>query len=559
MIARLLVTLCLWMLFTESVLADVNSNCQGAIATAKGDYDFLRTEDLPVIGPTHIGQIHITRLQIFNESDPKENFWLYQIANRFHYLTTEENIRQQILFTEGDTYERRLVKESARLLRQQNHLYDADIRAVNVCDDKVDLEVITRDVWSLNLDASFKRSGGENKFRIGLAETNLFGTGKQISVVSRQDTDRESNVISYRDNNLFGTRIRTRLLFANNDDGSHQFARVTLPFFSLDSRRTWGISLATIDRIDTQYFKGDKVTETDHAIEEFSVFYGFSDGIVKGVSRRWIFGYTYREDFFFEGPDLPEPTTKPRNRELSYPFLQYEAIEDNYVTSFNLDQIHRTEDLHLGHFFRASLGYAATELGSDEDRLVFEGEFSDTLIYSEKTLLQHRFNWQANWNLEQDTSEDVVLEYTIKYFRGQTENRSFFSSFSMVWSENLNSNRQILLGGETGVRGFDKRLQVGDRRMILTLEERQFTNYHLFNLAYLGFAVFIDIGRAWDPGVDDGLDDNILADVGFGVRLASSKANSGRIIHIDFAFPVTNRNDPDVDNFQVVISIKDTL
>jgi hypothetical protein len=31
------------------------------------------------------------------------------------------------------------------------------------------------------------------------------------------------------------------------------------------------------------------------------------------------------------------------------------------------------------------------------------------------------------------------------------------------------------------------------------------------------------------------------------------------VIHIDFAFPMTNRNEPDVDNFQLVIKVKNTL
>ena len=66
----------------------------------------------------------------------------------------------------------------------------------------------------------------------------------------------------------------------------------------------------------------------------------------------------------------------------------------------------------------------------------------------------------------------------------------------------------------------------------------------------------IDVGRAWDPELSDPFADEILADVGFGLRLASSKAASSRIAHLDFAFPVTNRNDPKVDNVQVSFTIK---
>ncbi|MFT7306513.1 MAG: hemolysin activation/secretion protein, partial [Candidatus Azotimanducaceae bacterium] len=223
------------------------------------------------------------------------------------------------------------------------------------------------------------------------------------------------------------------------------------------------------------------------------------------------------------------------------------------------DQINRTEDLHLGYTFRINLGYAAESLGSDQDRLVYSGSFADTLHYSKRILLRHRISWEGLHNYDTSRSEDIIVDYNLTYFRSQTTHRSFFAELSMTWSKNLDSHRQILLGGENGVRGFDRRLQSGDRRVVLTLEERQYTNYHLLNLAYLGFAVFIDIGRAWDPAVDEGFEDDFLASAGFGIRLASSKSDSARVIHIDFAFPLTNQDEAEVDSSDVSIKIKSSL
>ena len=64
------------------------------------------------------------------------------------------------------------------------------------------------------------------------------------------------------------------------------------------------------------------------------------------------------------------------------------------------------------------------------------------------------------------------------------------------------------------------------------------------------------MGRAWEPGFDNGVEDELLANIGVGLRLASSKAASGRIAHIDFAFPLTNRNDRDARNLQISVNIK---
>ena len=55
------------------------------------------------------------------------------------------------------------------------------------------------------------------------------------------------------------------------------------------------------------------------------------------------------------------------------------------------------------------------------------------------------------------------------------------------------------------------------------------------------------------------MEDDYLANLGFGLRLASSKAASGRIAHIDFAFPLTNRGDRDVKDIQIAFNIKGTF
>ncbi len=60
----------------------------------------------------------------------------------------------------------------------------------------------------------------------------------------------------------------------------------------------------------------------------------------------------------------------------------------------------------------------------------------------------------------------------------------------------------------------------------------------------------------WEPGIDEGFEDDYLANIGFGIRLASTKADAGRVIHIDFAFPLTNRDDPDVESSEIAINIK---
>ncbi|MCB1692340.1 MAG: hypothetical protein KDI19_06205 [Pseudomonadales bacterium] len=535
--------------------------CEADFTPAPSGYNFvkaLRPEpDLP--RGTVIGTIHYTRLPVFDETDPTENNVVFRWANRFHVISTERTIEREVLLRPGDRYDEHSLEESARILRSAGYLYDADIRPVRLCDGVADVEVITRDVWSFTPEVSFDRSGGENSSQFGIAETNLLGSGRTVSFASSNDVDRKSTSFGLEDRNIGGRRIAGKLSWIDSDDGYHQFARFQKPFFELNSRQAWLVSADRVARDDTQYFRGQKVSALQHEIDEYIASVGFSPGLTGNMTKRLRFGYTYREDRFGPASDLPAPAAVPDDRRLSYPFVELALIEDNYVRATNINQIHRTEDLHIGLSASLFLGAATIALGSDETRFVFRADASDTLLYTDTSLLQHEANLSGVYNRSRQHTENVVANYAIRYYRAQTTHRAFFAQVKTTWTDNLDASSQVVMGGQTGARAFDNRLQTGDRSLLLTLEERQYTDLHILGLVRVGFAAFIDAGRAWTPGVDDGLANDILADFGVGLRLASSKTNVGGIAHVDVAFPLTNRSEPGVSGVQVSITLQDTF
>lgn len=48
-------------------------------------------------------------------------------------------------------------------------------------------------------------------------------------------------------------------------------------------------------------------------------------------------------------------------------------------------------------------------------------------------------------------------------------------------------------------------------------------------------------------------------DVGLGLRLAPTKAERGKMIHLGFAVPVKNRADPLVSDYEFVVSIQNVF
>jgi outer membrane protein assembly factor BamA len=538
-------------------LATATDSCDQPFVPVPGSYDFAATaetaERKPVAPDASVGAIHFTRLPIFDESNPDENNKLYRWANRFHILTKERVIEQQLLFETGDKLDNRLLDETERILRASSYIYDADIRLVKTCGNVTDVEVITRDVWSFTPDFSFTRSGGENEYRVSLRETNLLGYGKDATASFRQEDNRDSAIVSYKDPNFQGTRKIFRSNYTDSDDGSRVAVTFALPFYALDTRRSWGVGIEQYDRIDTQYFRDEDISEVRHEADLLNIHFGVSRGLIDGITRRYSIGYRFEDHVYSPGPDLPPPAEFPFDRRLSYPYLNYESVEDNFTTSLNLDQIHRTEDLHVGRRLVARLGYSHT----DEPRLVIEGRLHNTLLFSPKIVLQHRVDWSGFWNFDRGDAEELLIQYGIRYYREQTKHRTLYSSFRATYTRNLSAERQVLIGGRSGLRGYPNRYQAGDRSYLFTIEERMYSDHHFFNLLRFGWAIFFDIGRAWFPDQDNGPNSEDLADVGFGIRLAPTKSNIGQVIHLDLAVPL-NKHD-NIDDVQFLVTIKDTF
>src|SRR5256885_12903468 len=72
-----------------------------------------------------------------------------------------------------------------------------------------------------------------------------------------------------------------------------------------------------------------------------------------------------------------------------------------------------------------------------------------------------------------------------------------FVSLSGDTVKDPNLAAQLVLGGDTGLRGYPRNYQTGDRRVLLNVERRVYTDWYPFRLIRVGGAVFYDWGRAW--------------------------------------------------------------
>jgi len=499
-----------------------------------------------------IGKIVLDKSDVFDLSNPDEDKALYRLANRWHIITRDSVVQQQLLFKSGDPYSQRLMDESARILRQRKYLYDATIKPLRVKDGVVDISVATRDVWSLGPDFSYSRSGGENRSGIGIEENNLLGRGQTLRVKYQDNVDRSSTSFEFVDRNFANSWVTTALRIADNSDGKSNSLSVIRPFYSLDSRWTAGSSVLDDDRRTALYQLGDEAAEFQHERGFFTAFGGWSKGLAKGVTRRWTVGMVHDDNRFSEVSSPSLPLALPEDRKLVYPFASFSLVEDSFETTKNRDQIGRTEDFLMGTSFSATLGWSDEALGADRDALIYATTFSHGLgSLTGRSLL---LGASASGRVESGKVMNSLIKLNARYYLTQSDKRLFFATLNATVGDALDLDNPVQLGGDTGIRGYPQRYQSGESKAVLTIEQRFFTNWYPLRLARVGMAVFADAGRVWGQNPLGGEPAGWLTNVGFGLRLAPTRSSARKMIHIDIAFPLNG--DDSIDSVQILFESK---
>lgn len=500
-----------------------------------------------------VGEIRISLMDVFDTANPEENTALGRVANRLHIETRESTIRDQLLFRTGEPYDGRLLEESARLLRETRYLRDAIVRPIGYHDGVVDVEIVTRDVWTLNPGASFGRKGGKSTSGFELEELNLLGLGVEVSLDIKSGVDRDTKSIEFADRQLGSSWWGLEALYEDNSDGQLWSARLARPFYALDTRWAAGVSVYDDERITPRYDLGTIIDQYRVRRRNSSVYWGRSAGLQDGWVTRYTFGLTFDEQKF-ETTTAPNLATRllPTGRKLVYPSLGIEWVQDNFRTERNRDQIEKIEDFALGWRASVQLGFASESAGSDRDAAIFGAQVAKGFDSGgRQTLL---LNGYTTGRIESGETAGVVTGAAARYYFRQSPRRTLFLGLSADFANNLDLEQQLTLGGDSGLRGYPLRYQAGTSRWLLTAEQRFYTSWFPFRLFNVGGAIFYDMGRTTgrDPLGTPSL--GLLRDVGFGLRFGNARSGLGNVLHVDFAFPLDG--DSSIDDVQVLVETK---
>lgn len=487
-----------------------------------------------------IGTVEVNTADIFDLSKPKESRIVHQLSNRIHSKTKPWVIKRQLLFKEGDTFKQRTLEESTRLIRANSYIKDVDIIPYEVCGRKVNIKVNTSDKWTLSPGVSFGRSGGKNKSGFEIQEKNLFGLGKSLSLNYNKNTERSETALQYTDPQLLGSRHHLQASVNNNSDGKGYILDLSLPYYSLDSRRAWGINNSRIQQENSIYSKGKVIDKIKVDDESHSIFLGWSNGLKNDSVGRFKVGWNYSDKKY--GQLLPITQ--------SYPWFQYEYIQEKYTTRTNFKSMGEVEDIPLGLNYTLEVGLLNNALGSSENNIRLATEMSKGYEFDNSLgLISTDFTtYLGDGKLQGET-----LNLTGELFTFNDNGSNLYFSGNLRVKNNLQEGEQLILGGGTGLRGYPIGFQDGTKSVVLTAEKRFHFDWYPLQLAKFGAVVFADAGTAWS-------NDNkakILTDVGFGLRIIPTRSSSTKALHLDIAFPLDGGNN--VDNFQITLKTKQSF
>lgn len=500
---------------------------------------------------TRVGEIRVVPGEIFDLNDPRENNLFFRLANKLHIKTRPEVIRQALLFQSGEPVSVQKIEETERLLRGYNFLYDVVIRPIAVHDGVADIEVHTRDTWSLDLSASASREGGHNKGRISVAEENLLGTGISIGLGYSSDVDRSGTSFNVSDSNILGSRVGAGYTYSRNNDGHSQSVSLQRPFYSLDARWAGAFGASESDGLESVYNAGNSVAEYRHRQQHVETSGGWSAGLVNGWVRRYSVGVLRHSDQYALEPGKTAPERLPSDLKLVGPFLRFELLQDEYRQDMNLNLIGRVEDFAMGVQASLQVGRALETFDSTRDSWLYNASLSNGYDVTRDGFVLANISASGRYA---EHGENQAIGAAARYYQRRGRRLVYYAALSADAINNPDIPAPLNIGGDNGLRGYPLRYQAGERRVLFTTEARAYTDWYPFRLFRVGGAVFFDSGRAWKGENQNTVNAGWLKDVGFGLRLLSARSSKGTVLHADFAFPLDRTED--IKSMQFLVKSK---
>jgi hypothetical protein len=478
-----------------------------------------------------IVSIRFQRYDVFDTRDEKTSSTPYRWANTIHIVSKEDFLRSMLLFEEGDPYSARLAAESARILRQRHLMNPVDISGRRVPEGVV-VTVTTHDHWSLRTGGQLSVIGNRTDLSFDFEEDNLIGWGKGVSLAYASNHERNAWSYRYLDPNLFGTRWSMDLVHSDLTDGTREELMVSRPFYSLSAPWSAGVQGQSEELTEHLYASSRGVVSGRRHHESVRVWGGIRLPGNGRVTRRLLAGWEHRVDLYsdwqwIDGEAYPEP----EDLVVNGPSLVFEQVADNYRVVTGFQSWDTQEDVSLGPDVSFGVTYSSPTFGGDRSRLLFEGRARVGRRAGDWLLLGD--GWFSG------RFDDVGAQNAVAGLRlgaAQLGTRGWQLRLLAETSSQLTLDRQLALGADTGLRGWDPDHFDGTGRAVLNVQWRTLLKRDLLGLVSVGVLLFADSGTTWAPRIGPGTG-GLRFDAGVGLLLDLSHLSRTSLVQISAGVP----------------------
>ncbi len=515
---------------TASLQAQPTINCQA------WQTEFIKKDNLV------FGKIETIPLNIFDLNSTNEATSLHHLLNKLHIKTKVDTIKKLLLFKKGNHFDPDILKETERYLRSQQYIKDALIMPTELCEKQVNIKVFTRDNWTLTPDISFGRSGGYNKISFKIQEQNILGNGKDLRIGYSKVAERNSTKLSYSDYHLLGSHHKLTLNLLKNSDGKGYDFDLGLPFYKSDSRISWGLKSSYLTQLTPIFDNAIIKKEIDEKKQLHALHFGWAGKPNTQITQRFKVGWSLKKNHYasstqtFNTIDLTE----------SYPWFEVNRFGTRYIKKTNFNTMGKIEDISLAQNITLGAGLLLKEFGSSNNYLKLTSSYSKGFQLSASMLGFIKLSSDNYLGEGTRKGGDYQLQGELNHFTSTGNDIRLKALFRS--SDHLFPSERIYLGGDTGMRGFPKAFQSGNKSFLLQAEKRLHFEWYPLHLAKFGAVAFSDIGSAWGNNKDP----KLLANIGLGLRMIPTRASSSKTMHLNLAMPLTQRQS--IDKIQLSIS-----
>jgi hypothetical protein len=480
---------------------------------------------------TPIVAVRIDRHDIYDLTDPATSSWAYRWVDALHILTREEFIRSLLLFHIGDPLDPARLAESELILRGTGFLNPVHISARPV-PGGAEVLVETHDQWTTGVGIDFGISGNNRHSGGSVSEDNLFGLGKSFLLDVTSNPERTTTTFRYSDLTFLRSRWQLELEHDKSSDGSTDIFQLQYPFFAILTPRAGGVEWQR-QGLQEYLWSGGERDVIGHAdTRTFELWGGLrlpGDGI---LTDRLTFGVFGDRAIFQDWHRLDgSPYPQPQDRNLLGVEMGWDHETFNWKVVQGFRAWLRQEDLPLGPNWLVKAGLSLPAFGGDRARLRYQSSLTLGQMNG-----QTYFWLLANLSgrLEQGGVANGVTH--LELGSALTGTAGWRARVAADLGTNLDRDKQLTLGADTGLRGYDPNTFDGTSRVVTNLEWRRRITGELLHVAALGLTAFADGGKTWGARVGPSTD-GWRTDAGGGLLVEITRAELVRILRLEIAYP----------------------